>query len=416
MKKLLLFFALIASLCGCTGNVNITAEDLMANMKKAYQELDTFHETSSVNILRDTNKKVETSVTTEFSFKRPNLYVIKNTTGKANATIISDGKELSVESSESKEPHRVPASRTVSELYQRLTSRSLVNPERMITEFYLLDGRLPSEPFATAEVSKKLAKVEGKDCYVLNISAKSGDRQAVYVDKDSFMIRKNVISIVKPVLPKRSGMPTPQSAPSEDASTAVKSAQEAAAPLFTSDETMGVVETNPQLDPAIFKVKGRQLPLFPGKRESGKPVKTNALKGEMAPDFELKDENGKVESVSASKGKTVVLFFWDPLYKPSFSEITELQEIYAKASADKNLQIFAISDDKSEMRAGTFKKTGASFPGLYDEDGKVSSIYGVDVVPYTIIIDKDGKVSETFSGRQPREVIIKALKNRGIKV
>ena len=49
------------------------------------------------------------------------------------------------------------------------------------------------------------------------------------------------------------------------------------------------------------------------------------------------------------------------------------------------------------------KEKDYSFPVAYDENNEVSAKYPSDGIPYTLIIGKDGKVTETFTGSMGAE-------------
>jgi peroxiredoxin len=55
-------------------------------------------------------------------------------------------------------------------------------------------------------------------------------------------------------------------------------------------------------------------------------------------------------------------------------------------------------DAKSSKAIGYLKDTPVEFPVLYDPKGDVSSQYGVQAMPSTVIIDKDGKVRFLHQG------------------
>lgn len=44
------------------------------------------------------------------------------------------------------------------------------------------------------------------------------------------------------------------------------------------------------------------------------------------------------------------------------------------------------------------KKKGYEFPIYYDKDGDAAKTYGVESIPLTLFIGKDGKVAHTYTG------------------
>ena len=414
MRKILFAFLLCLPLFGCTETVKISSDELFAKMQESYKKMDSFHETSQVIVSHSKDGKVLSTIDMEFSFKRPDMYSMKiknaetenketNSSDKQKAPqtiIMCDGTFMFIKGADGNTT-RIPGGRSVSEFYRSITARSFINTGRVITEYYLLDGKLSQEEFAQTGVGGRLEDAAGKPCYVLTIDFKNGDKQILYIDKENYTIRRNIVSIANP------------SKSRSDANEQTKSENQQPF-LFMSDEKMINVEINPSLDMEVFR------PIDMGKSYSNSqhlnsPGSKNELKGKKAPAFELKNESGKAISLDNIKNKVTVLVFWDPLYKPGFEDLKTLGEIYDPSVRD-DLVVYAISDDSSELRDGTFKTLNLTFESLYDHEKKVSSAYGIDVVPSIIIIGKDGHVKDIFSGIQPKDTIAKALKNQGISV
>ena len=103
-----------------------------------------------------------------------------------------------------------------------------------------------------------------------------------------------------------------------------------------------------------------------------------------APDFTLKSRDGKN--------------FWASWCGPCRQEMPILDEIHNKY---KNLGFSVLGvnlDAKSSKAINYLKDTPVSFPVLYDPKGDVSGQYGVQAMPSTVIIDKDGNVRYLHEG------------------
>jgi mycoredoxin-dependent peroxiredoxin len=128
--------------------------------------------------------------------------------------------------------------------------------------------------------------------------------------------------------------------------------------------------------------------------------------GDEAPDFTKKDQDGNDVTLSEFRGKqSVVLVF----YPFTFTGVCqgELCEIRDDPSAFEtaNAQVLAMSCDTRHAQKQWAEQQGFTFPVLSDfwPHGEVAKAYGVfnDALGCanraTFVIDKDGKVVDTFS-------------------
>lgn len=97
-----------------------------------------------------------------------------------------------------------------------------------------------------------------------------------------------------------------------------------------------------------------------------------------APDFKLKDQSGIEVSLKElrKKGQTVLIFYrgnWCPYCNKQLRALQDsLQLITAKGA-----QLIAITPEAHAGIDSTIAKTGAVFPVLYDEGGKMTKAYEV---------------------------------------
>lgn len=118
--------------------------------------------------------------------------------------------------------------------------------------------------------------------------------------------------------------------------------------------------------------------------------------GKMAPDIALPDINGQVRSLSSLKGKVVLLDFWASWCRPCRIENPNVVKLY-DTYKNKGFEIFSVSLDNNKnawenaIKADnlTWKNHVSDLKGWSSEGGQ---LYGVSSIPYTVLIDRDGKI------------------------
>ena len=124
----------------------------------------------------------------------------------------------------------------------------------------------------------------------------------------------------------------------------------------------------------------------------------NCMKGANAPDFNIKTLEGKTLSLSELKGHVVVINFWNTQCRPCIAEIPALNEIVAMYKGQNVTFISATYE--SEQKARDFiSKHSFQFQNAGDaEKIIVDEFLTNDIYPYSMIIDKQGKISKVMIG------------------
>lgn len=133
------------------------------------------------------------------------------------------------------------------------------------------------------------------------------------------------------------------------------------------------------------------------------PAAAAVSPGSPAPTFTLPARGGQTLSLAQLKGQVVLLNFWASWCGPCRQEMPLLESIYKKYHKLGFTLIGVNVEPDSQAANAWLKQTPVSFPILYDTQSTVSSLYGVDSMPSTVIIDRKGTVRLLHRGYQTGE-------------
>lgn len=124
-----------------------------------------------------------------------------------------------------------------------------------------------------------------------------------------------------------------------------------------------------------------------------------------APDFALENLDGDVIKLSDYKGKVVFLNFWATWCPPCRAEIPYFIELVEQYGEDGFVVLGVDLDPRDFSKVPAFvDQQGINYPVLYDTK-RVSGMYGgIQSIPTTFVINRDGKVVEQIVGSRPKNV------------
>ena len=98
------------------------------------------------------------------------------------------------------------------------------------------------------------------------------------------------------------------------------------------------------------------------------------------------------------QGKVVFLNFWATWCGPCRDEMPSMEALYTQYK-DKGLEIIAVNVRESSKEVLAFmNEYSLSFPAVLDSDGRVSNSYGIQAIPTSFIIDREGKIITRLVG------------------
>lgn len=128
-------------------------------------------------------------------------------------------------------------------------------------------------------------------------------------------------------------------------------------------------------------------------------AKTQAIKpGNEAPELILPMPNDKELALSSLKGKVVLIDFWASWCAPCRKELPNVKRCYEKYK-HKGFEIYGVSLDKDRNAwLEAISKEKLTWPQVSDLkfwQSEAVQTYAVQSIPYTVLIDKNGKIIAT---------------------
>ena len=120
---------------------------------------------------------------------------------------------------------------------------------------------------------------------------------------------------------------------------------------------------------------------------------------------ELPDVDGRTQSLSQWRGKVMVVNFWATWCAPCREEMPQFVAIQA-ARGGKDVQFVGIAVDQPEKVREFAKQIGLNYPVLIGGFGAIelSKSLGnsLSALPFTVVVDREGRVAERHLGPLPR--------------
>ncbi len=131
---------------------------------------------------------------------------------------------------------------------------------------------------------------------------------------------------------------------------------------------------------AVVQIAFAQLPQVTLKDIGGKPVRLDTL------------SNG---------GKPIIIDFFATWCKPCNRELSAISEVYDEWQQETGVRLIAVSIDQAHhinKVKPLVDQLGWPYEVLLDPNGELKRALGVQLIPYTLIVDGKGKIVYKHSG------------------
>jgi thiol-disulfide isomerase/thioredoxin len=158
---------------------------------------------------------------------------------------------------------------------------------------------------------------------------------------------------------------------------------------------------NPEKSETLFKELSKNLSeKYPKSKEVQsfeKQVKDlyKLAGGSAAPEISQASPDGKMQTLSSLKGKVVLIDFWASWCKPCLKESPNVVKLYDKYKS-KGFEILGVSLDKEKedwvKAIADYKLNWIHVSDLAWWKNKAALDYGVQSIPFTVLLDKEGNI------------------------
>lgn len=138
--------------------------------------------------------------------------------------------------------------------------------------------------------------------------------------------------------------------------------------------------------------------------------------GSEAPEINLASPSGVMTTLSSLRGKVVLVDFWASWCAPCRKENPNIVRIYNKYK-DQGFEIYGVSlDENVESWKTAIQKDGITWPQVSELkkwNSKVVKDYSIEAIPYSVLLDKNGKI--VAKGLRSDELDLKLMELLGKK-
>ena len=150
-----------------------------------------------------------------------------------------------------------------------------------------------------------------------------------------------------------------------------------------------------------------------------KQMQNNPMIGQQRVEFAAADLTGSFRNINEWDGDIIFLNFWATWCPPCKKEIPTFIELQ-KAYGNQGFQILGAAIDNTEAVMEYAKKMGVNYPLLLVENEGIGLARrygnGIGILPYTVIINREGEVIYTIAGELSKNRAKEILSESGINL
>jgi peroxiredoxin len=126
-----------------------------------------------------------------------------------------------------------------------------------------------------------------------------------------------------------------------------------------------------------------------------------ARPGSPAPDFTLATRDGGKVRLADLKGQVVMINFWATWCGPCRQEMPLLSQLHAKYEPLGFTMLGINVEPDSAAAVAWLKGIEVTFPIAFDTQNEVAGRFGVEGMPSSVLVDRNGEVRYVHRGYKP---------------